>query len=83
MHSIIRHWLIGTIQYCKYVDGKLKNAHLQHCLYCINGDMLMEEKELLWEEFIKSDDRRLFHLSRMQNRQELFAFIVETSSCQQ
>ena len=27
-HSIVRRWLGGKIQYCKYFNGKLTNAYL-------------------------------------------------------
>ena len=78
-HSIVRHWLGGKIQHCKYVNGKLTNAYLQHCLYCSNGDISEEEKDRLRDEFIKDDDQRLFHLEHVPNREELFTFIAETS----
>ena len=44
-HSIVRHWLGGKIQYCKYVNGKLTNAYLQDSLFCSNGDISEEEKD--------------------------------------
>ena len=78
-HSIVRQWLGGEIQYCKYVNGKSTNAYLQHCLHCSNGNISEEEKDQLRDEFIKEDDQRLFHLTRVPNREELVAFIAETS----
>ena len=78
-HSIVRCWLGGKIQCCKYANGKLTNAYLQHCLYCSNSDISEEEKDRLRDEIIKDDDQRLFHLTCVPNREELFAFIAETS----
>ena len=48
-------------------------------MYYSIGDISEEEKDQLRDEFIKDDDQRLFHLTRVPNREELFAFIAETS----
>ena len=44
-HSIIRQWLDGKISFWKHIDGEIKSCQLQHCLYCSNGGMAIEEKE--------------------------------------
>ena len=56
-----------------------EDAYLQHCLYCSNGDISEEEKDRVRDEFIKDKDQRLFHLTRVLNREELFTFIAITS----
>ena len=44
-HSMIRRWLDGKILFWKDTDGEIKSCQLQHCLYCSNGGMSIEEKE--------------------------------------
>ena len=51
-HSTMKCWLGRKIPYWKYVDDKLTAVELQHCLYCSNGGMSIEEKKKLGSEFI-------------------------------
>ena len=75
-------WLGRKIPYWKYVDDKLTTVELQHCLYCRNGGMSIEEKKKLRSEFIIKSlkkPQRLFHLNRVPTIEELHEFIAMTS----
>ena len=64
----MKWWLGGKIPYWKYVDDKLTAVELQHCLYCSNGGMSVEEKKKLRSEFIVKSLKKpqgLFHLNRV------------------
>ena len=81
-HSIMHSLLGGNISFWRPnpLDGSLRNASLQHCLFCSNGGMSPSEKETLLERFIKTKDQRLFHMPQFPMKQGVYDFISVTST---
>ena len=81
IHSVICRWLSGKISFSKpKSDGLAIESDLQYCLYCSNGGMPGNEKKELLKEFVKTDRRKIFHLNRFPQKQEIFDFIAKTTN---
>ena len=64
-YSIMRRWLGGRISYWTSASGKVQEVKLQHCLYCNNGNVSLELKQELVDNFVVDDSQqRVFHLDR-------------------
>ena len=64
-HSIMKRWLRGKMSFGKPSDeGVANESKLQHCLYCSNGGMSVEEKTMLLGEFVHDKSQKLFHINQ-------------------
>ena len=79
MYSIMRQWLGGRISYWTSASGRVQEVKLRHCLYCNNGNVSLELKQELVDNFIVDDSQRVFHLDRFPTRDNIFDFILSTS----
>ena len=44
-------------------EGVAIESELQHCLYCSNGGVFVEDKTTLLREFIHDKSQKLFHIN--------------------
>ena len=79
-YSIMRRWLGGRISYWTSASGRVQEVKLRHCLYCNNGNVSLELKQELVDNFVVDDNsQRVFHLDRFPTRDDIFDFISSTS----
>ena len=80
-YSIMRRWLGGRISYWTSASGKgVQEVKLQHCLYCNNGNVSLELKQELVDNFVVDEQQqRVFHLDRFPTQDDVFDFISGTS----
>ena len=80
-YSIMRRWLGGRISYWTSVSGKgVQEVKLRHCLYCNNGNVSLELKQELVDNFVVDEQQqRVFHLDRFPAQDDIFDFISSTS----
>ena len=79
MYSIMRRWLGGRISYWTSASGRVQEVKLCHCLYCNNGNVSLELKQELVDNFVVNDSQRVFHLDRFPTQDNIFDFISSTS----
>ena len=59
----------------------MQEVKLRHCLYCNNGDVSLELKQELVDNFVvDSQQQRVFHLDRFPMQDDIFNFISGTSN---
>ena len=79
-YSIMRRWLGGRISYWTSASGKgVQEVKLRHCLYCNNGNVSLELKQELVDNFVVDEQQRVFHLDRFPMQDDVFDFISGTS----
>ena len=79
-YSIMRRWLGGRISYWTSASGKgVQEVKLRHCLYCNNGNVSLELKQELVDNFVVDEKQRVFHLDRFPTQDDVFDFISGTS----
>ena len=79
-YSIMRRCLGGRISYWTSASGRgVQEVKLRHCLYCNNGDVSLELKQELVDNFVVDDSQRVFHLDRFPMQDDIFNFISSTS----
>ena len=81
-YSIMRRWLGGRISYWTSASGRVQEVKLRHCLYCNNGNVSLELKQELVDNFVVDDSQqqRVFHLDRFPTQDDIFDFISGTSN---
>ena len=80
-YSIMRRWLGGRISYWTSASGRVQEVKLRHCLYCNNGNVSLELKQELVDNFVvDSQQQRVFHLDRFPTQDDIFDFISGTSN---
>ena len=80
-YSIMRRWLGGRISYWTSASGRVQEVKLRHCLYCNNGNVSLELKQELVDNFVvDSQQQRVFHLDRFPMQDDIFNFISGTSN---
>ena len=80
-YSIMRRWLGGRISYWTSASGRgVQEVKLRHCLYCNNGNVSLELKQELVDNFVVDDSQRVFHLDRFPTQDDIFNFISGTSN---
>ena len=79
-YSIMRRWLGGRISYWTSASGRVQEVKLRHCLYCNNGNVSLELKQELVDNFVVDSQQRVFHLDRFPTQDDIFEFISGTSN---
>ena len=79
-YSIMRRWLGGRISYWMSASGRVQEVKLRHCLYCNNGNVSLELKQDLVDNFVVNDSQRVFHLDQFLMQDNIFDFISSTST---
>ena len=70
----------GRISYWMSASGRgVQEVKLRHCLYCNNGNVSLELKQELVDNFAVDDSQRVFHLDRFPMQDDVFDFISSTS----
>ena len=63
------------------MSGRVQEVKLRHCLYCNNGNVSLELKQELVDNFVvDSQQQRVFHLDRFPMQDDIFDFISGTSN---
>ena len=80
-YSIMRRWLRGRISYWTSASGRVQEVKLRHCLYCNNGNVSLELKQELVDNFVvDSQQQRVFHLDLFPTQDDIFNFISGTTN---
>ena len=61
----------------------MQEVKLRHCLYCNNGNVSLELKQELVDNFVvdsQQQQQRVFHLDRFPMQDDIFDFISGTSN---
>ena len=80
-YSILQRWLGGKISFWTIAGGGggVREVNLQHCLYCNNGNVSFQTKQDIVQNFVQTNDQRVFHSDHFPTRDELFKFVGSTS----